>query len=317
MEVVTKCVNKIRARALNRREFRQFLVDLNEDFGELLLYCEVRWLSQGNMLARFWKLKRCVLQFLRENFINELPVECEQLADDEWLNDFAFLVDITQHLNDLNVKLQGSDNLFTDLYGHVAAFKVKLRLFIGQLTQKRLDNFTYLKSRKDESNIDCDKYASQIEILLEAFVSRFSDFSSDAMNVTLFSNPFAVTVEQIDLLAPELQLEVIDLQQNSVLKALFTTMQNTRTVAEVCSFWRALPVAHFSKLRSFAQRMISRFGSTYRCEQSFSTMKIIKSKDRSRLRDSNLKNLLTLATTKVEPEITKLASRKQVHHNYH
>ena len=78
-----------------------------------------------------------------------------------------------------------------------------------------------------------------------------------------------------------------------------------------------LPVAHFSKLRSFAQRMISRFGSTYRCEQSFSTMKIIKSKDRSRLRDSNLKNLLTLATTKVEPEITKLASRKQVHNNYH
>ena len=120
-------------------------------------------------------------------------------------------------------------------------------------------------------------------------MTRFSDFSSEAMNVTLFSNPFAVTVEQIDLLAPELQLEVIDLQQNSVLKALFTTMQNTRTVAEVCSFWRALPVAHFSKLRSFAQRMISRFASTYRCEQSFSTMKIIKSKDRSRLRDSNLK----------------------------
>ena len=30
-----------------------------------------------------------------------------QFKDKEWMCDFAFLVDITQHLNDLNMELQG------------------------------------------------------------------------------------------------------------------------------------------------------------------------------------------------------------------
>lgn len=47
MDVVLKCVNKIRARALNRRVFRQILAELDEEYGELLLHCEVRWLSKG------------------------------------------------------------------------------------------------------------------------------------------------------------------------------------------------------------------------------------------------------------------------------
>ena len=41
MDVVVKCVNKIRARALNRREFRQFLLDMEEEYGDLILHCEV------------------------------------------------------------------------------------------------------------------------------------------------------------------------------------------------------------------------------------------------------------------------------------
>ena len=70
MEVVVKCVNKIRAKSLNRREFRQFLEDIGQHYGELLLHCEVRWLSKGMVLSRFWSLKDCVHQFLTE--INEL-----------------------------------------------------------------------------------------------------------------------------------------------------------------------------------------------------------------------------------------------------
>ena len=39
--------------------------------------------------------------------------------DDEWLNDLAFLVDITKYLADLNVKLQGKDQFVNKLYEHV------------------------------------------------------------------------------------------------------------------------------------------------------------------------------------------------------
>ena len=118
MDIVLKCVNKIRARALNRREFRQFISELDTEYGELLLHCEVRWLSKGKVLARFWSLKTSILEFLTE--INELPTEREYLTNNEWLNDLAFLVDITSHLNNLNLKLQGSNKLFTNLCNDVA-----------------------------------------------------------------------------------------------------------------------------------------------------------------------------------------------------
>ena len=37
-----KCVNKIRARTLKRREFREYCEMLNLKYGDLALHCEVR-----------------------------------------------------------------------------------------------------------------------------------------------------------------------------------------------------------------------------------------------------------------------------------
>ncbi|KII66264.1 hypothetical protein RF11_13702 [Thelohanellus kitauei] len=50
MDVVVRCVNKICRSALKRLEFRQFLSDINHEYGELLLRCEVRWFSEGKVL---------------------------------------------------------------------------------------------------------------------------------------------------------------------------------------------------------------------------------------------------------------------------
>jgi len=47
---VVKCVNKIRARGLNRRQFREYCEMLDEEYGDLILHCEVRWLSRGQVL---------------------------------------------------------------------------------------------------------------------------------------------------------------------------------------------------------------------------------------------------------------------------
>ncbi|KII64008.1 General transcription factor II-I repeat domain-containing protein 2A [Thelohanellus kitauei] len=66
VDVVVRCVNKICKSVLNRLEFRQFLSDMNEEYGELLLHCEVRWLSKGKVLSRFWALKNSIYLFLSE-----------------------------------------------------------------------------------------------------------------------------------------------------------------------------------------------------------------------------------------------------------
>lgn len=99
---VVKFVNKIRARTLNRREFREYCELLDLEYGELILHCDVRWFSRGQVLSRFWKLKNAVSNFLEQE--NELPDERTLLFDNNWLFDLAFLIDVTNHLNDLNLK---------------------------------------------------------------------------------------------------------------------------------------------------------------------------------------------------------------------
>ncbi len=49
------------------------------------------------------------------------------------MEDLAFLVDITGHLNDLNKTLQDKNNLITDMYREITAFKEKLKLWIVQV----------------------------------------------------------------------------------------------------------------------------------------------------------------------------------------
>ena len=51
------------------------------------------------------------------------------LNDDTWLNDLAFLVDMTKFLAELNVRLQGKDQLVHKLYEHVVTFIQKLISF--------------------------------------------------------------------------------------------------------------------------------------------------------------------------------------------
>ncbi|XP_076358929.1 general transcription factor II-I repeat domain-containing protein 2-like [Tachypleus tridentatus] len=157
---VVKCVNKIRAKGLNRREFREYCEVLDMEYGNLILHCEVHWLSRGQVLKRFWKLKNIVHDFLEEK--EELPEERTLLCNEKWMFDLAFLVDITSHLNDLNSKLQGKDKLFPSLVNDISAFKMKLKLFISQLENKDLSQFPHLKEQS-ECVQDNTKFTEYIE----------------------------------------------------------------------------------------------------------------------------------------------------------
>lgn len=173
------------------------------------------------MLSRFWLLKDSVYQFLAE--IDELSVEREFLVNSEWLNDLAFLVDITDHLNALNLKLQGSSKLFTNMCNDVESFKRKLTMFAGQLAQRNFNNFIHMMERVPHE-LDTDKYAAKVEELHTVFQSRFSEFAAEENNIALFTNPFTFPEERISLLNADLQLEVIDLQSHSVLKCRFSEL---------------------------------------------------------------------------------------------
>ena len=107
---VTKAVNFIRARGLNHRQFQKFLDDLNSAHQDLLYFTDVRWLSKGRMIKRFYDLREEVVQFLKKK-----GQPMHEMEDESWICDLAFLVDVTKHLNDLNTKLQQNGQFASEM----------------------------------------------------------------------------------------------------------------------------------------------------------------------------------------------------------
>jgi len=67
----------------------------------------------------------------------------------------------------------------------------------------------------------------------------------------------------------------------------------------------------YPSLTNNAKQMTSMFGSTYTCEQMFSTMKFTKSNLRSRISDAHLENVLVLASSDLSPDVEKLSQSQQ------
>ena len=60
----TSLTTVIKGRPLNDSVFRQLCHQNEEDFERLLFHTEVRWLSKGNCIARFYALNESVVEFL-------------------------------------------------------------------------------------------------------------------------------------------------------------------------------------------------------------------------------------------------------------
>ena len=64
MDSCVKIINYIRGRALNHRLFEAFCSDLDDDASVLLFHTDVRWLSRGRVLTRFFERRMEIEQFL-------------------------------------------------------------------------------------------------------------------------------------------------------------------------------------------------------------------------------------------------------------
>jgi len=107
--------------------------------------------------------------------------------------------------------------------------------------------------------LDTVKYASKLEALQESFEERFSEFVGESNNLALFTSPFTFPQENLSTLDQAIQLEVVDMQNESVLKGRFHEIPPIPTASDMISFWRMLPATEFVHLRVFAQRYICRF----------------------------------------------------------
>ena len=131
-----KIINFIRCRGFKQRQFSAFLSELESEYSGLSYYTEVRWLSCSKVLKQFWDLKEEICQFLITK--NQ---DTSLFSDPVWLQDLSFMVDITKHLYDLNLKLQGKDQIIMNMCDQVKEFKCKLVLWEKQLKNEDLTHF--------------------------------------------------------------------------------------------------------------------------------------------------------------------------------
>lgn len=102
MKVVVSFINFIRSKGLKHRQFQQFLSELESAHGDVLYYTEVRWLSWGRVLRHFYELLPKM-----NTFLHSKDKTVPELIDPEWKSHLAFLTDVTEMLNNLNLQLQG------------------------------------------------------------------------------------------------------------------------------------------------------------------------------------------------------------------
>ncbi|XP_076308646.1 general transcription factor II-I repeat domain-containing protein 2-like [Tachypleus tridentatus] len=194
---------------------RQSGNELDSEYSDVLYFSAVRWLSRAATLKRFWNLREEIKFFMESKRQN-----VDFLSNENWLNDLAFLTDITQHLSDLNLKLQGKSQLVNKLFEHICAFEKKLKLFQVQLRRAILTHFTCLATRKLEfPNLDCTKYGTSVQKLRDEFANRFPDFRQTEIRLKLFAQPFDLAVEDSP---DDCQMELIELQADMDTKRKFS-----------------------------------------------------------------------------------------------
>ena len=142
-------------------------------------------LSRGLVLKHFYELRGALQDFVLGKGRN-----VKELKNCEWVQDLAFMVDITDHLQFLNKQLQGRDIIATKLYDAIRALKLKFKLFENQLAAGNTFHFCALKTLQDKDNcIDTKKYYHKIKSLANAFDERFADFQALESGFAIFSNP--------------------------------------------------------------------------------------------------------------------------------
>ena len=115
----------------------------------------------------------------------------------------------------------------------------------------------------------------------------------------LVQNPFHIDVE---LIPETLQEEAIDLKCDSCAKINFEAMS-------LEDFWvKYYPI--YPKVGEEALRLMVPFSSTYLCEVGFSTLALLKTKQRNRL---NVESDLRCALSSFRPRISNLVKQKQQH----
>ena len=154
---------------------------------------------------------------------------------------------------------------------------------------------------EESENIEIEPLSHEITEHTQSLISQFENYfpELDFQSFTVARDPFSAPLDAItdeDITEEEL----VRLKQDFGAKALFQS-------ASLHSFWCKM-LQSYPRLSEKAMWLLMPYPSTYLCEQSFSTMVVMKTKHRNRL---EIEKDMIVALSSTKPRIGKLVAEKQ------
>ena len=302
LSTMIKIVNHVKSQALNSRLFKKLCEDFDSDHKVLLFHTEVRWLSRGNMAERVFELRAELREFFENDGKPKTVDFVAALNDPDWALHLAYLVDIFSQLNALNKSLQGTGATIIDFIDKVKGFQEKLRLWKTNVEAGVVVMFSCTadilqKREKNPPREFIQLVKDHLASLDEELNSYFPDLKE--LDLKMIRNPFRMNALDLPP-GTGLQESLIDLQNDSTARDQFDEMN-------LADFWCGM-LGSYPKLAALAVHSLIVFPSTWLCEAGFSSVVILKTKQRSLL---DVEHDVRCALSKTKPDIDLLVSKKQ------
>lgn len=295
LHTVITAVNKIKAHALNNRLFRELCVENDEDFERLLLHTEVRWLSKGNCLRRFYNLFDTVVEFF-EGTNGVLSNELKEIR-----HDIAYLSELFAKFNDMNLQLQGNDTNLIKAKSVVSTFIAKLTVLKRNIGRRELYQFPSLSEFEQKVGIQDD----DLQVFCDHLNTLHGDMSERFKDLLMMEIPDWVINPFSDIEEGVLEEELIDLQNDIELKPKFKKSYQ--------EFWLQKEISdRYPALWRVVKKLLVAFPTSYLVERGFSVVSLLLSKQRNRLHITE-RGDLRLMLSDIKPDIGKLVSFHQAH----
>ena len=177
----------------------------------LLFHPAVRWLSKGNMLGRVYDMREEVRRSLESHWKQDLLLS---FTSQEFQLTLAYLVDIFESLNHLNLLLHGRNTNRMSEYNAIRAFIAKLGLWQRRVQKGNAASFPNFDAAPEERNINLEgqlklEVESHLQQLKQEFECYFLDLNDTEPPIRKMTrNPFRTTE---DIFPDNLQEEFIEM----------------------------------------------------------------------------------------------------------